>query len=322
MTSLKKPKKQISVARFFKRYGQILQLEMMSTSTGKSRIIKEPTINRPGLALAGFFRYFAYKRLQVAGYAELSYLRRLPAAECETRLRELFARRIPGLVIARGRTLPAGMLEIAAEFNTPVLRTPLITMQFINAATIALEEAFAPVTSEFGSMVDVLGIGMLIKGKSGIGKSECVLGLIERGHSLVSDDVTRFRNVEGRALIGTSSDLTRFHMEVRGIGVINVASIFGIGAVRPEKRLDIVVTLKEWEEMEHIERTGLDSDSVKILGIEVPHVTIPVRVGRDLGRLVEVAALDQKLKSMGHNAAQEFNNRLLGAMKVPKNHAE
>ena len=313
--------KQISVANFFKRYGKELQLEQMSADPGTHRFIKEPTINRPGLALAGFFRYFAYKRLQVAGFAELSYLRRLPSSECEIRLRELFARRIPGLVIARGRALPSGLLKIAAEFKTPVLSTPLITMQFINAATIALEEAFAPVSSEFGSMVDILGIGVLIKGKSGVGKSECVLGLIERGYSLVSDDVTRFRNFEGRELIGTSSDLTRFHMEVRGIGVINVASIFGIGAVRPEKRLDLVVTLQDWNEVEQIERTGLDRVFFNILGIDIPHVTIPVRVGRDLGRLVEVAALDQKLKSMGHNAAQEFNNRLLEAMKIPKKHA-
>src|SRR3990167_8734260 len=141
MPSLTKSMKQISVAQFFKRYGQELQLEQMSKDPGKHRFIKEPTINRPGLALAGFFRYFAYKRLQVAGYAELSYLRRLPLVECEIRLRELFARRIPGLVIARGRALPSGLLKIAAEFKTPVLRTPLITMQFINAATIALEEA-------------------------------------------------------------------------------------------------------------------------------------------------------------------------------------
>ena len=321
MPSPTKPMKQISVAHFFKRYGKELELEQMSKDPGTHRFIKEPTINRPGLALAGFFRYFAYKRLQVAGYAELSYLRRLPPAECEIRLRELFARRIPGLVIARGRALPPGLLKIAAEFKTPVLRTPLITMQFINAATIALEEAFAPVSSEFGSMVDILGIGVLIKGKSGVGKSECVLGLIERGYSLVSDDVTRFRNFEGRELIGTSSDLTRFHMEVRGIGVINVASIFGIGAVRPEKRLDLVVTLQDWNEVEQIERTGLDRAFLNILGIDIPHVTIPLRVGRDLARLVEVAALDQKLKSMGHNAAQEFNNRLLEAMKIPKTHA-
>jgi len=187
-------------------------------------------------------------------------------------------------------------------------------MKFINSATIALEDEFAPVASEHGSMVDIMGVGVLIRGKSGIGKSECVLGLIERGYSLVSDDITRFRNLEGRDLIGNSKELTRFHMEVRGIGIINVAAIFGAGSVRPEKELDLVVTLKDWQEVPDIDRIGLDRDTYEILGIPIPHVTIPVKTGRDLARLVEVAALDQKLKSMGHDTAQEFNERLLRVM--------
>jgi HPr kinase/phosphorylase len=164
-------------------------------------------------------------------------------------------------------------------------------------------------------MVDIQGIGTLIRGASGIGKSECVLGLIERGYSLVSDDITRIKAIEGRELVGMSAELTRFHMEVRGIGIINVASVFGVGSVRPEKRLDLVVSLRDWHEMEEIDRLGIDRDYYEILGIRVPHVTIPVRTGRDLGRLVEVAALDQKLKSMGHNTALEFNQRLLSMMQ-------
>jgi HPr kinase/phosphorylase len=174
---------------------------------------------------------------------------------------------------------------------------------------------FAPTKSEYGSMVDILGIGALIRGSSGIGKSECVLGLIERGHSLVSDDITRVRALEGRELIGTAPDLTRHHMEVRGLGVINVASIFGIARIRTEKRLDLVVTLKDWQELDEVDRIGLEQEFYEILGILVPHVTIPVRVGRDLARLVEVAALDQKLKSMGQNSAVEFNQRLLNLMQ-------
>ena len=164
-------------------------------------------------------------------------------------------------------------------------------------------------------MVDILGIGVMIRGSSGIGKSECVLGLIERGHSLVSDDITRVRAIEGRELIGTAPDLTRHHMEVRGIGIINVASIFGIAGTRLEKRLDLVVTLKDWQELEEVDRIGLEQEFYEILGILVPHVTIPVRIGRDLARLVEVAALDQKLKSMGQNSALEFNQRLLNLMQ-------
>jgi HPr kinase/phosphorylase len=206
-------------------------------------------------------------------------------------------------------------LEEAARAEIPVLRTPMVTMKFINAATLALEVDFAPTKSEYGSMVDILGIGTLIRGSSGIGKSEAVLGLVERGHSLVSDDITRFRALEGRELVGTSPDLTRYHMEVRGIGVINVMSIFGVGSVRTEKRLDLIVTLKDWQELEEVDRIGIDQEYYEILGILIPHVTIPVRTGRDLARLVEVAALDQKLKSMGHNSALAFNQRLLQAMQ-------
>ncbi|MCE9542389.1 MAG: HPr(Ser) kinase/phosphatase, partial [Verrucomicrobia bacterium] len=226
--------KPLTVGKFFADHGTALGLELMGDSTGMERPIAEPTINRPGLALAGFFRYFAAKRIQVAGHAELSYLRSLQAAGRTERIGSLFKQRIPCLIVARGLPLPTGLLELAAKAATPVFRTPLITMKFINSATIALEDEFAPVASEHGSMVDIMGIGVLIRGKSGIGKSECVLGLIERGYSLVSDDITRFRNLEGRELIGNSKELTRFHMEVRGIGIINVAAVFGAGSVRPE----------------------------------------------------------------------------------------
>jgi HPr kinase/phosphorylase len=210
------------------------------------------------------------------------------------------------------------LLEEAEIAGVALFRTPMVTMKFINAATLALEFDFAPTKSEYGSMMDIMGVGTLIRGSSGIGKSECVLGLIERGHSLVSDDMTRFRALEGRELVGTSPDLTRHHMEVRGLGVINVMSIFGIGSVRHEKRLDLIVTLKDWQELEDVDRIGLDQQFFEILEILVPHVTIPVRTGRDLARLVEVAALDQKLKSMGQNSAVEFNQRLLNLMQKKK----
>jgi HPr kinase/phosphorylase len=304
-----------TVGKFFSDHGQALGLELLGDAVGMDRPIPEPTINRPGLVLAGFTRYFAAKRIQVVGHAELSYLKSLPAAERAQRIKSLFAQRIPCLVVARGLPIPSGLLDLAAKASTPVFRTPLVTMKFINAATIMLEDDFAPVASEHGSMVDIMGIGVLIRGSSGIGKSECVLGLIERGYSLVSDDITRFRILEGRELLGTSKELTRFHMEVRGIGIINVAAIFGAGSVRPEKQLDLVVTLKDWHEVPDIDRIGIDRDNYDILGIPLPHVTIPVRPGRDLARLVEVAALDQKLKSMGHDTAREFNERLLRAMK-------
>jgi HPr kinase/phosphorylase len=191
----------------------------------------------------------------------------------------------------------------------------MITMKFINAATIALEMDFSPTVTEFGSMVDILGVGVLIRGASGIGKSECVLGLIERGYSLVADDVTRITMLEGRELMATAPELTRNHMEVRGIGIINVASVFGIGSIRVEKRLDLVVTLKDWQEVEEVDRIGLDREFYEILRLRVPHVTIPVRPGRDMARLIEVAAMDEKLKGLGQNAAVDFNAKLLGLME-------
>ncbi len=301
----------ITVGHFYATHAEKLGLRLEGSSKGLNKLIREPTINRPGLALSGFYSYFAVKRIQVLGAAELSYLKSLKSAVLRERLRALFKRNMPCMVVARNVPVPPAILDAASEFETPVFRTSMITMNFINAATIALEFDFAPTASEHGSMVDILGVGTLVRGASGIGKSECVLGLIERGYSLVSDDITRIRSIEGRELVGMCDNLSRFHMEVRGIGIINIASIFGVGAVRPEKRLDFVVTLKDWHEVEDVDRIGLDRDSYEILGIKVPHVTLPVRTGRDLARLVEVAALDQKLKDMGENSAVEFNQRLL-----------
>lgn len=307
--------KHITVGEFYANHAETLKLRLEGLSLGMSRKIREPTVNRPGLALAGFYSYFPGKRLQVIGNSELAYLKSLKAPVLAERCAELFSRNIPCLVVARDARIPDTLIRAAAEAETPIFRTPIITMKFINAATIALEYEFAATASVFGSMVDIQGIGTLIRGDSGIGKSECVLGLIERGYSLVSDDITKIKVIEGRELVGMSSDLTRFHMEVRGIGIINVASVFGVGSVRPEKRLDFVLTLKDWQELEDVDRIGIDRDYFDILGIRVPHVTLPVRMGRDLARLIEVAALDQKLKSMGHNSALEFNQRLLSMMQ-------
>jgi HPr kinase/phosphorylase len=308
----------VSVGEFYTRHSETLQMKLLGSDAGFERKIGEPTINRPGLALAGFFSYFAAKRLQVLGHAELSYLRSLPETEVRERCRALCAEAIPGIVISRSLKAPLALLEEAEASGIAVFRTPMVTMRFTNAATIALELDFAPSKSEYGSMMDIMGVGTLIRGSSGIGKSECVLGLIERGHSLVSDDMTRLRAVEGRELVGSSPELTRHHMEVRGLGVINVMSIFGIGSVRLEKRLDLIVTLKDWQELEEVDRIGLDQEYFEILDILIPHITIPVRTGRDLARLVEVAALDQKLKSSGQNSAVEFNQRLLKTMQKKK----
>jgi HPr kinase/phosphorylase len=306
----------VTVESFFNTHGEKLGLRLDGPRLGFHRKIREPTINRPGLALSGFFSYFADKRVQVLGAAENTYLKSLSPRLRVKRFRALCEQKIPCVVISRGAHLDDSMLAVAAQEEIAVFRTPMITMKFINAATIALEVDFSPTVTEFGSMVDVLGVGVLIRGESGIGKSETVLQLIERGYSLVADDVTRVTSLEARELMATAPDLTRYHMEVRGIGIINVVSVFGIGAIRIEKRLDLVVTLKDWNEMEDVDRTGLDRELYEILDIKVPHITIPVRPGRDLARLIEVAAMDQKLKALGSNAALEFNTKLLNLMET------
>ncbi len=242
----------VTVESFYNSHAEKLQMKLDGPRVGFHRKIREPTINRPGLALSGFYTYFAEKRVQVLGAAEHSYLKSLAPRARVRRFRALCARKIPCLVVSRGFHLDPSLLAVAAEENIAVFRTPMITMKFINAATIALEVDFSPTVTEFGSMVDILGVGVLIRGASGIGKSECVLGLIERGYSLVADDVTRITSLEGRELMATAPNLTRNHIEVRGIGIINVAAVFGIGSIRIEKRLDLVVTLKDWQDMDAV----------------------------------------------------------------------
>ncbi len=303
-----------TVSDFYTRHAEKLQLRLISPALGFDRKVREPTINRPGLALSGFYKYFAEKRVQVIGSAEMCYLRSLDTKTRDERFSELCNKKVPCIVVSRNASLPKSMIKVASDAGVSIFKTPMVTMRFINAATLALESDFAPTTSKHGSMMDIMGIGTMICGSSGIGKSECVLGLIERGYSLVSDDITRFRLIEGRDLIGTSPPLTRTHMEIRGLGIINVSAIFGVGSIRLDKKLNLVVTLKDWNELEEVDRIGLEKETMEILGIDIPHVTIPVRVGRDLARLVEVAALDQKLKVFGHNSAVQFNQRLLDQM--------
>ena len=218
------------------------------------------------------------------------------------------------MVFSRGLKPDKEFLAAAAEAGVPIFQTPLVTMKFINKATLELEMMFAPRTSEHGCMVDILGVGVIIKGESGIGKSEAVLALIERGYSLVADDIVKATLVDGRDVLCTSSELTRDHMEVRGIGIINVAQMFGVKAIRKEKMLNLIVTLKTWHEVTDVDRLGMEQEFVKVLGVDIPHITLPVRPGRDIARLIEVAAFQAKLRESGYNAAGELNNRLLAQM--------
>jgi HPr kinase/phosphorylase len=306
----------VTVEQFFKEHAAALQLRLLAGGRGLKRVIREPTVNRPGLALSGFTQYFAYKRVQVFGNAEVYYLRSLSTKQRESRYAYLFAYKIPCVIFSRGLKPDKEFLAAAETAGVPVFQSPLVTMTFINAATLELETMFAPRGTEIGSMVDILGVGVIIRGESGIGKSEAVLALIERGYSLVSDDVTKVSLVGGRDVMGTGSDLTRNHMEIRGIGIINVAAMFGVKSVRKEKAVDLVVTLKAWDEVADVDRVGMEQEFVKILDVDIPHITIPVRPGRDLARLVEVAAYQTKLKLSGQNAAKELNDRLIAHMSM------
>jgi HPr kinase/phosphorylase len=304
----------VTVEKFYTDHAADLGMKLIGGANGLKRIIREPTVNRPGLVLAGFTRYFANKRVQVIGNAEAYFLKSLSPKEREKRYEMLLDYKIPCFVFSRDLTPDKLLLKAAEAANIPVFQTPFITMKFINLATLALEAMFAPRGTEMGSMVDILGVGVIIKGESGIGKSESVLALIERGYSLVADDITKVTLIDGHDVMGTSAELTRNHMEVRGIGIINVGAMFGVKSIRGRKRVDLVVSLKGWNEVEDVDRVGMEQEFIKILGVEIPHITIPVRPGRDLARLVEVAAFQTKLKMSGYNAAKELNDRLISQM--------
>ncbi len=307
----------ITVEKFFDSYSESLKLTLLGDRVGFDRIISEPAVNRPGLALAGFFSYFAKKRVQVLGNLEMAYLRKLPDEMRVDRFRRMCERDIPCMIVSRGAVLGPELMAVAKEHSIPVFGTSQITMKFLNAATISLEHEFAPTVTMHGCMVDMRGIGVLIVGKSGSGKSETAIGLLERGGSLVADDMVRIKHVGGE-LIATAPDLSRGYMEIRGIGIINVANLYGLASIRPDKRLDLVITLKPASDLNEVDRVGLESRSYELLGQQVAHVEIPVGPGRDTARMVTIAALDQQLRRLGYNMADEFNQKLLNHMSVNK----
>lgn len=304
----------VTVEQLVSEHDQELQLHPIGAAHNLQRKIHEPTVNRPGLALAGFKKYFASKRVQVFGSVETTYLRSLSAQERDERYKWIFKTQLPCVVFSRNLNPDAALLKAAKKAKVPVFKTPLITMRFINLATLALEMMFAPRCNEIGGMVDILGVGVIIRGDSGIGKSEAVLALVERGYSLVADDVTIVTRIDNHYIVGTSNEMTRNLMEIRGIGIIDVAAMFGVRSFRTEKQVNLVVTLVHWDKLKEIDRLGIDNEYVKILGVEVPHITIPVRPGRDLARLIEVAAFQTKLKMSGINTAKALSERLLKKM--------
>jgi HPr kinase/phosphorylase len=311
----------ITVAHFYETYRDKLQLELVTGGPGLHRLIREGSINRPSLALTGFFKYFANKRIQVFGAAEMTYLKTVPQRQQIEIFQEMVKRGIPGIVLTRNFVATHPMLAVSEEMKLPIFRTPMITMNFVNAATLCIDNEFAASSTEHATTLDVKGIGVMIRGDSGIGKSECALALIERGHSLVADDLTCIKLLDERELSASSRPLNRGYMECRGIGIINIADMFGVKSIRLEKRIDLVVSLREWTPDVVEERTGLEENFYDILGVRVPHIEFYVRPGRDIARLVEVAALVQALKNMGHDPAKTFNDRLIAHMaeqKTPK----
>lgn len=308
----------ITVAHFYETYREKLQLELVTGEAGLHRLIREGSINRPSLALTGFFKYFANKRLQVFGAAEMTFLKTLSQRQQIEIFGEMVKRGIPGIVLTRNYVATHPMLAVSAEMKLPIFRTPMITMNFVNAATLCIDNEFAPSATEHATTLDIKGIGVLIRGDSGIGKSECALALIERGHSLVADDLTCIKLLDERELSASARPLNRGYMECRGIGIINIADMFGVKSIRLEKRIDLVVSLREWSPDVVEERTGLEENYYDILGVRVPHIEFYVRPGRDIARLVEVAALVQALKNMGHDPAKTFNDRLIAHMAEPR----
>ncbi|HTB81996.1 MAG TPA: HPr(Ser) kinase/phosphatase [Opitutaceae bacterium] len=304
----------ITVAHFFETYREKLKMELVTGEGGLHRLIREGTINRPALALTGFFKYFANKRIQVLGAAEMTYLKTISHETQAAMLNGMIDRHIPCLILTRNFHPNRAMLTVARERKLPVFRSPMITRNFVNLATLCIDNEFAPSSVEHATTLDVKGIGTLLRGDSGVGKSECALALIERGHSLVADDLTVIKLLDERELVASSRPLNRGYMECRGIGIINIAEMFGVKSIRLEKRIDLVVSLREWTPEATEERTGLEENFYNILGLKIPHIEIFVRPGRDIARLVEVAALTQALKKMGHDPAKDFNDRLIAFM--------
>jgi len=313
-----KPREEISVEKFFEVFKDTAQLELLAGADGLGRIIHEPSINRPALAITGYFKNFAAPRIQLFGAGEMAYMRDLPERRQREMLVKMAELEIPCMLISRDLAPTRPMVGVANELKIPLLRTKMKSKEFSSEFIVRLDRMFAPTTSIHGTFLDIQGVGTLIRGDSGIGKSECALALIDKGHSLVADDYVNCVKVNDHKVLGRGNELSRGYMECRGIGIINVAELFGIKCVRLEKSIDIVVSFIEWQSGMVEDRTGLEIKYFEILGIPIPHFIIPVRPGRDMARLVEVAARVHALRLMGHDGAKTFNDRLIAHMASSK----
>jgi HPr kinase/phosphorylase len=300
----------LTVERLLKIKKEPLLLELLTDERGLARVISGPDISSPGLVLTGFTERFPSERIQVLGETEVAYLNALPAARRYEALEVLLSFNLPVVFVTKGQQPPDSLVQLASERGTPVVRSQLKTAEFYSRIKPYLEEYFAPSTTMHGSLADVYGVGLLFMGKSGIGKSEAVLDLIERGHRLVADDLVIVSRRGREILIGRGHDLQRHHMEIRGVGIIDVASLFGIRAIRLQKRLEVIVQLEVWDENSHYDRTGLEVQTVDVLGVKVPRVIVPLNPGKNITVIAEVVAMNHLLKYAGVDSAALFDQRL------------
>jgi len=301
----------VSVEEILKDNTYDLKLSFVAGEKGLKRKVTITDVNRPQLALAGYWNYFAYKRIQVFGKTEMSYLRKLGSSERIKILSRMFGYKIPCLIITRRQKIPQELKDLAERDGISLLRSPLPTTLFISRLSHYLEGRVAPTTSIHAGLVDVYGVGILLLGESGIGKSECALELLERGHRVVADDVVDIKKTSDNKLIGTASELIRHHMEVRGLGVISIENLFGVSSICDSKEIDLVISLEEWNENKEYDRLGLEDLEFTILDVKLPKVSIPVRPGRNIAVIVEIAAMNYRLKKRGYHSAKELNKRLL-----------
>jgi HPr kinase/phosphorylase len=305
----------LTVRKFLETFGESLGLTDIGDGIGLDNEIPNSDISSPGLALAGYVDRFVAERLQVLGETEITYLFSLGNEERSRILGSFFGFAMPAVIVTKNQDPPDGMREAAARSAVPLLRTTLKTAEFYRRIKPVLEGEFAETTTLHGSLADVFGVGLFFTGKSGIGKSECVLDLVERGHRLVADDLVITKRRGNDVLIGRGHELQRHHMEIRGVGLIDIPSIFGIRAVRQQKRIEVVVRLEEWDQNAVVDRTGLDTETTTILGVQIPLITVPLNPGKNITVIAEVIALNHLLRYSGINPAEVFNERLIGKMR-------
>jgi HPr kinase/phosphorylase len=300
----------LTVGRLIERLTAPLELEYFTETGGLQREVGNPDVSSPGLALAGYVKRFPAERLQVLGETEVTYLKSLDVATRRAHLSAFFSFPIPCVFITKNQEPTTDLIELATQAGIAVIRTRLKTNEFYTRLKPWLEDEFAPSMNLHGSLADVFGVGLLFIGSSGIGKSECVLDLVERGHRLVADDLVIVKRRLGDVLIGRGHELQRHHMEIRGVGLVDIPSIFGIRAVRQQKRIEVVVELQTWDGEGNIDRTGLDTETKTILEVKIPKVRVPLNPGKNITVIAEVIAMNHLLKYSGVDPAERFNERL------------